>query len=116
MKSSSTSVGARVDDAGLGGPLWSPVGGGYDPFIDEPMSSGSPRRAIIKAHHPSTQPPSPLQNTGLGLRLMRITSINTYWSNKETDQYKTSCIILKMFEGKAGSAMGRGALNVSGNT
>ena len=58
MKSSSTSVGARVDDAGLGGPLWSPVGGGYDPFIDEPMSSGSPRRATIKAHHPTALAPT----------------------------------------------------------
>lgn len=52
----------RVDDVGLGGPLWSPVGRGYGPFIDEPISSDNPRRATIKASHPSTQPPSPLQN------------------------------------------------------
>src|SRR6266705_5607308 len=71
-KSLSISVGARVDDVGLGGPLWSPVDGGYGPFIDEPTSSGDPRRATIKAHHPSSQPPSPLRNPRLGLGLMHI--------------------------------------------
>ena len=35
-------------------------GVGYGPFIDEPMSSGKPRRATVKAHTTSTQPPSPL--------------------------------------------------------
>src|SRR5947207_9283477 len=29
-------------------------------------------RATIKAHRPSTQPPSPLRNPGVGLRLMPI--------------------------------------------
>ncbi len=31
-KISSTSVGARVDDVVLGGPLWSPAGAGYGPI------------------------------------------------------------------------------------
>ena len=45
----STSVGARVDDVGLGGPLWSPVSAEYSPFIDEPTTSGDPLRATIQA-------------------------------------------------------------------
>ncbi len=32
-------VGARVEDVGLGGPLWSPVVGGYSPFIHQPATS-----------------------------------------------------------------------------
>ena len=46
--SSSTSVGARVDDVGLGGPLWSPVDGGYGPFIHQPTTSGDLQQATIK--------------------------------------------------------------------
>src|SRR5205807_2705279 len=42
------------------------------PFIDKPKSPGDPRRATIKAHTTSTQPPSPLRNPGVGLRLMPI--------------------------------------------
>ena len=53
-ESPSTSVGARVDDVGLGGPLWSPGGGEYDPFIDEPMTSGDPRQAIVKTNDTTT--------------------------------------------------------------
>ena len=41
-------------------------------FIDQPTSSGDPRRATIKAHHSSTQSPSPLRNPRLGLKLMPI--------------------------------------------
>ena len=54
-ESPSTSVGASVDDVGLGGPFWSPVGGGYAPFIDEPTTSGDPRRAIVKTHNTTTK-------------------------------------------------------------
>ncbi|MGZ3612116.1 MAG: hypothetical protein ACXVBU_18855 [Ktedonobacteraceae bacterium] len=71
-KSSSTSVGARVDDVGLGGPLWSPGGAGNGQCMNKPMPSGEPRQATIKAHHPSTQPPSPLQNLRLGAQVDRI--------------------------------------------
>src|SRR5213080_3374400 len=49
-----------------GGPLWSPVGGGCGPFIDEPTSSGS-RWATIKAHHPSAHRLRPLQNLQLSV-------------------------------------------------
>jgi len=38
-----------VDDVGLSGPLWSPVGGEYSPFIDKPTTSGGPLRATIQA-------------------------------------------------------------------
>jgi heptosyltransferase III len=38
-KSSMAFVGARVDEGRLGGPLWSPVDGGYGPFIDQPTTS-----------------------------------------------------------------------------
>jgi glycosyl transferase family 9 (putative heptosyltransferase) len=38
-ESPSTSVEARVDEGRLGGPLWSPVGGAYGPFIDQPTAS-----------------------------------------------------------------------------
>ena len=44
----SISVGARVDDVGLGGPLWSPGGAEYSAFIDEPTTSGDPLRATIQ--------------------------------------------------------------------
>ncbi len=55
-KSPSTSVGASVDDVGLGGPLWLPVGRGYLPFIDdEPTTSGDPRWATINAHGMTTE-------------------------------------------------------------
>ena len=47
--SSSKSVGARVEDVGLGGPLWSPVGMGYGPFINQPTTSSDPRRVPIEA-------------------------------------------------------------------
>lgn len=50
-----TTVGARVDDVRLGGPLWPPVGGEYGPFIDLPVTSGSPWLASIKAHDTTTK-------------------------------------------------------------
>jgi heptosyltransferase III len=49
------SVGARVDDVGLGGPLWSPVGGGHNPFIDQPTTLGDPGWVAIKAHDTTTK-------------------------------------------------------------
>src|SRR5204863_3980124 len=49
-----------ADDMGLGGPLWSPVGGECGPFIDKSTSSGDPQWATIKAH-PIPQPLSPLR-------------------------------------------------------
>jgi len=55
-KSLSKSVGARVDDVRLGGPLWSPVDGGYALFVDEPTSSGDSRWATIKAHPTALAP------------------------------------------------------------
>jgi heptosyltransferase III len=54
-KRPSTSVGARVDDVGLGEPLWSPVGGRYGQFIDEPTSSGDPQQATVKAYDMPTK-------------------------------------------------------------
>jgi hypothetical protein len=66
------SVGAKVDDVRLGGPLWSPDVEEYGTFSDGPASPGEPRRATIKAHPASTQPPSPLQNPGLKFRFMPI--------------------------------------------
>src|SRR5713226_6458958 len=50
------SVGARVDDVGKGGPLWSPGGGGVIAFPLH-VSTGNRTRATIKAlpaapHHP----------------------------------------------------------------
>jgi len=54
-KSPSTSVGARVDDVRLGGSLWSPVGGGYGPFIDREPTSDNPPWAAIKAHNMTTK-------------------------------------------------------------
>ncbi len=45
---------------------------GYGPFIDEQTPSGDPQRATMKAHTTSTQPPSPLRNPRLGLRLLLI--------------------------------------------
>jgi len=45
----SISVGARVDDVGLGGPLWSPVGAEYSPFIDKPTTSGDSLQTTIHA-------------------------------------------------------------------
>ena len=53
-KSPSTSVWTRVDDIGLGSSLWSPVGAGYGPFIDEP-NSDDPWRAANKAHDMKTK-------------------------------------------------------------
>ena len=50
-----------------------PGEGGYGPFIDEPTFSGDPQRATRKAHYPSTQPPSPLLNPRLGLK------VDAYW-------------------------------------
>jgi hypothetical protein len=52
--------------------LYGRPGWGGCPFIDEPASPSDSRRATIKAHTTSTQPPSPLRNPGLGLRLMLI--------------------------------------------
>jgi len=49
------SVGARVDDGLLGGPLWSPVGGGYIPFIDQQKTSGEPGWMAIKAYDTATK-------------------------------------------------------------
>ncbi len=49
-KGLTNAVGARVEDVGLGVPLWSPVGGGNSLFIGEPTFSGDPERATIKAH------------------------------------------------------------------
>jgi heptosyltransferase-3 len=54
-KSLSTSVGARVDDVGLGGPLWSPVGGGYSRFINKSVTSDDPNWATINAHGITTK-------------------------------------------------------------
>jgi len=69
---------------GLHGRPWV---GGCGPCIDEPMSSGDPQRATIKAHHPSTQPPSPLRNPRSGFRLMHpghplagAPGVDTYWA------------------------------------
>jgi heptosyltransferase III len=53
-KSPSTSVGARVDEGWLGGPLWSPVGGVYGPFIDQPTTSGGQWLETLNAHDMST--------------------------------------------------------------
>ncbi|MGZ3623970.1 MAG: glycosyltransferase family 9 protein [Ktedonobacteraceae bacterium] len=51
----SISVGARVDDVRLGGPLWSPVGGEYSSFIDEPTTSGDPLQTTIQAQDKVTK-------------------------------------------------------------
>ena len=40
--------------------------------LDDEWAVSPNPRATIKAHHPSTQPPSPLRNPPLGLKLMRI--------------------------------------------
>jgi heptosyltransferase III len=49
-KHTSTSVGARVDDVGLGGPLWSPVSGESRPLIHQLTTSSDPLQATLKAH------------------------------------------------------------------
>ena len=54
-KSPSISVGARVDDVGLGGPLWSPVGDGYSPFINKSVTSDNSNWATINAHDITTK-------------------------------------------------------------
>jgi hypothetical protein len=54
-ESLSKSVGARVDDVRLGEPLWSPVAGGYGPFMNQPMTSGDPHWVTINAHDLKTE-------------------------------------------------------------
>jgi hypothetical protein len=44
-------------------------GVGMGQLIDEPMSSGDPHRATIKAHYSSTQTHSPLQNPRLAAQV-----------------------------------------------
>jgi heptosyltransferase-3 len=51
----STSVVARVVDVGLGGPLWSPVGGAYGPFIDVLAFSGDSQQATIQSNDMATK-------------------------------------------------------------
>jgi len=52
------SVGARVVDGGLGGPLRSPVGGEAIVFLPE-VSQGNRTRATIKAHPAAPHHPRP---------------------------------------------------------
>src|SRR5947209_18738897 len=53
-------VGARAADVGLGGPLWSPVGGEAIVFLQD-VSQGNRTRATIKALPSALHPPSPLR-------------------------------------------------------
>jgi hypothetical protein len=64
-KSPSTAVGAREIDVGLGGLLKSSAVGYLKCWPNN-------ARATIKAHRPAHQPPSPLRNPRLVLRLMPI--------------------------------------------
>jgi hypothetical protein len=75
-KSLPISVGARVVWCGWVGLYGRPGVGDTGLFIDELMSSGVPQQATIKAHLPSTQQPSPLQNHRLGFKLMPIGRLN----------------------------------------
>src|SRR6266487_1124742 len=64
------SVGARVADEGLGGPLWSPAGGDMIVFHQD-GSQGKRMRATIKAINAAPRrspPPSPLRMV-MGLSL-----------------------------------------------
>ena len=67
-KSLLPSVGARVDDVGLGGPLWSPVGGACYPFISltaiNRATLPSPQ-ATIKALPTQPNPTRPYGSSGL---------------------------------------------------
>src|SRR2546421_11641124 len=65
------SVGARVDDVGLGGPLWSPAGWGggrvaarWEPDEQDAGDHKGPPT-------PSSAALAPTDGDGLGLRLMR---------------------------------------------
>src|SRR5207247_1519316 len=86
----STSVGARADDVGLGGPSWSPVGGA-GPLLCHRQASVA-RRTTAGDHkgppvHPS--PPSPLRTLmGFYGRLLSIIAFPFFISS-----YLCSCII-----------------------
>jgi Cytochrome c-type biogenesis protein CcmF C-terminal len=71
-ESPSATVGARVVESGrvglYGRPIWIPL----QRLFHNTWASPPTTRATIKAHHPSTQPPSPLRNPWKGLRLIHF--------------------------------------------
>ncbi len=54
-KSLSTSIGITVDDVGLDAPLWSPMCGGYGPFIDDESASDDQGRVTTKTRDMATK-------------------------------------------------------------
>ncbi len=71
-KSPSVSVGASVTESGRVGLYGRPLWNALQRRFHNTWASPPIPRATIKAHHPSTQPPSPLRNPWLGLRLIRF--------------------------------------------